>query len=131
MRKILLTCLAACILVACGCGRSGPQTAEELAAALRQQGIAYDVSETAALPRIHADGIRLIGRDLKVEIYCIEDERELKLAVAAAALAVTGQSMTSGTPTIRPYVKKPFLVIVRQEPQDGPVKSALERIFSQ
>ena len=131
MKTYLLACIGVCVLAMCGCGPGGPVTAEELAAALKEQGVAYDVSETAALPRIRTDGLRLKGEGLEVEIYRIEDEKEMKLAVAAATMAVLGQSQTAAGVSLRPYVRKPFLVIVRREPQDGQVKAALAEVFPQ
>ena len=129
MRNPLLVCIAVCVLALAGCGPGGPQTAQELAAALKEHGVAYDVSETAALPRIRADGLRLRGEGLEVEIYCIEDEGELELASTAAMMAVAGQSQTAQGVRLRPYVKKPFLVIVRREPQPDQVRSALDQAF--
>ena len=54
-----LICLAAFLLLAPGCRRAEKKmSVEDVAAALRANGIVYDVSETAALSGIRGQGIR-------------------------------------------------------------------------
>ena len=129
--RTLPALLAACLLAAYGCGRGGIGSVEELAEALRQHGVAYEVSETAALASIRAGGIRLMGENLKVEIYLIDDEKDMKLAATAAAFAAMGQSKVAGASPLKAYVRKPFLIIVRQEPVEGQVRAALESVFGE
>lgn len=129
MRASHLFGLGICLLLVGGCGRGGVGSVEELAEALRQHGVAYDVSETAALAQLRAGGIRLMGENLKLEIYLVDDEKDMKLAATAAALAAMGQSKVAGASPLKAYVRKPFLIIVRQEPVEGQVRAALESVF--
>lgn len=121
--------LVAMLLLWAGCGRGPARTPEELAAALRREGIAYEVAETAALPRIDAPGLRLRGDGISIEIYRIENEKHRKLAASAAALAAGGQGAVEGEQPLRPLLRGPFLVIVREEPAPGQVQSALARVL--
>lgn len=129
MRRLIAACLGICLLAAAGCGRKGPESVEDLAAALKEHGVAYEVTETAALPGIKNEGLFLKGEGLDVGIYRIERERDMKLALAAAAIGAAGQAQVEGAAPIKPYVKAPFLVIVRSEPQEGSVKAAFEQAF--
>lgn len=128
-REALPVMLAICIAAALGCGRHGPQTSAELVAALKAEGVAYDVAETTALPTIRSDGLRLKGDSLDVEVLRIEKEGELRAAVAAVALVTGLEGEGVGAPELQSYVFKPFLIIVRREPQEGQVGEALKRIF--
>ncbi|KPK65844.1 MAG: hypothetical protein AMK73_01755 [Planctomycetes bacterium SM23_32] len=116
---------------AAGCrGREG-MSVEELAAALRQRGVAYEVSETAALPKVQGRGLRLRGEGLDVELYRIEKEEHLEMAVAAAKLAATGAQLEGTGRPLTYHVHGPFLVIVRREPADGQVAGALTATFGE
>jgi len=129
----LLVCLAAFLLLAAGCRREKGRTVEDVAGALRANGIPYDVSETAALPGIRGQGLRLTGRDLAIEIYRVEDEGQMQLASSAAeAESTEGMSAAGRTPRQRApryYVKPPFLVVIRREPAEGDVSAALAKIL--
>lgn len=132
MQRTAVACLALCVLAVSGCGRSpAAMSVEELAAALQEHGIAYDVSETAALPRVRGEGLRLVGEDLLVEIYRIEDEEHLRLAIQAARLAAAVQRQIADARPLKYHVNEPFLIIVRQEPVEGQVEAALSRTFQQ
>ncbi len=128
-RRIGGALLALIVLGACGCGPRAARTPEELAEALRREGVAYEVAETAALPKVDARGLRLRGERLSVELYRIDDEEHRKLAGAAAALAARGQEQAGEPRPLRPVVRGPFLVIVREEPTPGQVEAALARVF--
>ena len=117
------------ILLAAGCGRRGPEAVPDLAAALKAEGLRYEVVETAALPRIQADGRRLRGEGLDVALYCIEDERDMKRAVAAVGIVSGLAAKGAGGRELGCHVVKPFLVVVRAEPEPGQVAAALQRIF--
>ena len=126
----MLALVLTCCLTA-GCGREPFETVYDLAAALEEQGVAPTVTETAALPRVQAGGMRLLGPDLDVELYRIEDERERKLAVTAAVLVAGTQKRMPGVEPLRPYLREPFLILVRSEPQAGAVEAALRRVFEE
>jgi len=131
MGRIALACLAVCLMAACGCGHGEPETIDELAAALQAEGVAYDVAETAALPRIKSDGLRLTGPGLKVEVFRIERERDMKLAVTAVTMVAVLGERDVGAPKVKPYVRRPFVIVVRNEPEEGLVKGALSRVFGE
>ena len=110
-----------------GCGPQGAVDVQELAAALKRQGVAYEVSETAALGSIRAEGLRLTGPDLEVELYVIDDEADMKHALTAVALMKAGQRSAGGTPPAKAYAHGDVFVLVRTEPVEGQVREALER----
>jgi hypothetical protein len=130
-----LICLAALLLIAAGCRREKAKTVEDVAGALRANGVPYDVSETAALTGIRGQGLRLTGRGLAVEIYRVEDQGQMQLASSAAEIAsVREPNPIAGTRGPSPsaptcYVKPPFLIVVRREPTDGEVAAALARVL--
>ena len=129
MHRTILLCAALTTLLAAGCGKRGPETVLDLAAALKAEGLRYEAIETAALPRIQADGRRLRGGGLDVAIYLIEDERDMKRAVAAVAIVSGLTAKGAGAPELGCHVVKPFLVVVHAEPEPGQVAAALKRIF--
>ncbi len=117
----LLAAAALLLALGPGCHRRKPAiSVDELAALLRAHGVAYEVAETAALPRVQADGLRLTGKGLEVELYRFDDAKDLDLAARAARMA---QSASAGT--IQAIVRAPFLVVVRAEPKPGQVAAAL------
>ena len=122
--------VAAGLLAVAGCGPKGPADVHELAAALRAQGVDYHVTETAALANLRTEGLRLMGEGLTVDVYRIEDEADLKLAAAVAAMAARAQVAKGEVRPLKPYVVEPYLVIVREEPVEGQVQAALEAVFS-
>ena len=130
MRRAWIIGVAAGLLAVAGCGPKGPADVRELAAALRAQGVDYHVTETAALANVRTDGLRLMGEGLKVDVYRIDDEADLKLAAAVAAMAARAQVEKGEVRPLKPYVVEPYLVIVREEPVEGQVQAALEAAFS-
>ncbi len=129
MRTVWGIIAALSVLAAAGCGPKGPADARELAAALKGHGVAYTVTETAALSNLRTDGLRLTGDGLVVDVYRIESEEDLKLAAAVALLAGRAQAERGDATPLASHVKGPFLVIVREEPVTGMVAAALEAIF--
>jgi hypothetical protein len=126
-RTRLLTALVLlAALGASGCRREEPApSVDELAAALRAHGVAFTVEETAALPRLRAQGLRLTGPELEVEVYRIDDEKQMALAATAAQMAQAAGATTAGARPLQACVSSPFLVIVRREPAAGQVAAAL------
>jgi len=123
-----LICLAALVLTG-GCRRQKDRTVEDVAAALRANGLPYDVSETAALAGIPGDGLRLSARDLLVEVYRIDDNAQRHSAEAEAAAPPGSEAQGAPPPAPKCYVRPPFLIIVRREPAEGDVLAALARAF--
>jgi len=106
---------------------------EDVAAALRANGIVYDVSETAALSGIRGQGIRLTGRDLAVEIYRLDDLNQMQAASSAVGTAseanAPGRAQHRPPSPLRCYVRPPFLVVVHREPADGEVAAVLAKVL--
>jgi hypothetical protein len=125
MKRILLWYVMACAAFFSGCGQRDEPSVERLAAALRAHGVSYDVSETAALTGIRGEGLRLTGRGLAVDLYCIEDEAERQALVSAAERLAAAPAQDANAPALKCYVRKPFVVIVRREPEEGQVAAAL------
>jgi hypothetical protein len=123
--------LVAIALAAAGCRWREAMSVEELADALRERGVAYELSETAALPRVEGRGLRLRGEGLDVELHRIENTKHLELAVAAAKLASAGAQLEGQGRSLSHYARGPFLVIIREEPSDGQVAAALTAIFGE
>jgi len=117
------------VLALCGCTDKRHHPAEELASALRAHGVVYDMSETAALSGVRGDGLRLTGPGLVVELYAISDRAEWEQAVTAAARAAEMLRQRGATHELKHYARRPFLVIVRQEPTGGQVGAALAAIW--
>jgi hypothetical protein len=129
MQRLLLAMLVC--TVAWGCARhddSPGGNVQDLASALRREGIAYHATETAALASIQAEGLRLMGPDLVVEVYALRGRRGARQAEEAAGLL--NRQGAAGTSAPRAYVRGHFLVVVRREPVEGAVAAALDRIFA-
>ena len=131
---VIINIFAIVSLASCG---SSVETANELAEALEKEGIEYDSIEKVGTFRSKyakiEEAIALKGDNLNVEIYRIEDRRTYKafcgsVLLLAVAEKKTGQRLP-GRPSL--YPKKPFVIVVRQEPEAGVVKRALENILPQ
>jgi hypothetical protein len=136
MKNVGVVCAALCLLSAYGCGQGEAPNVAELAAALRAHGVSYGVSETATLSGIRAEGLRLTGWRLAVEVYRIADRGQMRLATAAAEHAASeakagtdGQKTDARAQRLKYYVREPFLVIVRSEPEEGQVAAALGQVL--
>jgi hypothetical protein len=126
----LAVCVACALMV--GCKRSEPEpppepepaqtTLEQMVAALEEEGLAYEVSETAFLATIQAQGLRLTGPDLHVEVYRVEGEQSLALAAAASARAASDSGRRTG---VQMHLDEPFFIVVRREPTPGHVVGIL------
>jgi hypothetical protein len=114
-----------------GCGRRAPTDVQEVAAALRREGVAYDVSETAALGSISAGGLRLTGPGLDVELYVIGDKKDIQRILAAARLMAADQRSAGVAVPAKAYARGDLFVLVRAEPVEGGVGEALERISTE
>ena len=122
--------LAGFLLLAAGCRQPvHVLTVQEMAAALRAHGVAFTVEETAALPRVQAQGLRLAGKGLEVNVYRIDDAGQMKVASTAAQMAQAASAQTAGVKPLTATVRGPFLVIVRSEPAAGQVAAALDQVL--
>ncbi len=122
------------MILGVGCGR-GVDTANGLATALKRNGIEYRVIEPVDSNEFRYakidEAIALKGDNLWVEILRVEDEGTYKLFVASwlllGAAETKAQQRLPGRPDI--YSKRPFIIIVRKEPQKGGVREVLKRIL--
>lgn len=101
----------------------------DVLAGLRGEGITYDVAETAALHSIDAEGVRLVGPGLEVEIYCVGSTADEAQAVRTSELLATAHAENGGPPPLQAFVRTPYFFVVRQEPVAGLVAGAADRIF--
>ena len=127
------------LVVTVGCAKdNGAQTADELADALERNGITYHVKKpisTSSLRYATIDeAVALEGDNLKIEIFRIEDQRTYEMFAGSAVMLKAvereaGQSIPGLPPST--YSKKPFVIIIRQEPEQGQVRQALTKIFGE
>ena len=126
---LIAACLSAC---------SRPQTletADDLASALKDAGLQYDTTEgidTSNMRYAKIDqAIALTGDNLNVEILLIEDRHTYDLAKKAQEqISLNGalhDSSVIDDPTI--YARRPYFIVIRQEPQAGDVLEVLQKIL--
>jgi len=132
MKRVFV--IAVCIVMT-ACAMPRPTTAQGVADGLEANGISYDSIQQAKKPEGRHfrfdEGIVLVADDLWVEIIRIEDERTFGIAEDASGLfkiteAVVGRELP-GKPEL--YTRQPFLIIVRQEPEQGQVLEALNEVL--
>ncbi len=132
MRMGFLCCLA---MVAAGCAKAPPETAEALADRLARAGIPHDEVKVMPAPSGRHltidERVALISDETYIEVLRIEDNRVFDVAKSASvllsAIEVAVERELPGKPETYPH--KPFVVIVRQEPEPGATAAALEAIF--
>lgn len=132
MRPIALVATLALFLV--GCNMTPPiKTAADLAAALKRNGVAYTTATPEAVGEIPVakidEGLTLTGENLNVIILRITDARTYKVATSATFLLGFVKAATPETPQQPPdiYLSEPFVVLIRLEPAQGMVRTALEK----
>ena len=126
---VLLPVMAAACVLGCSHKPAHVLSVRELATALRAHGVAYTVEETAALTHVKAHGLRLTGKDLDVNVYRIDDEKERKATATAAQQAQAASAQTAGAKPLQALMRGPFLVVVRAEPSPGLVANALSQVL--
>jgi hypothetical protein len=124
------------VVLTIGCGKI--DTAEKLAAALKRKGVDYQTIEPLEAPKGRFakvdEAVALKGENLWVEIFRIEDQRTYKLFVGAGAFLFTVEKKIEKDIPDLPVTmlaRKPFVIVVREEPVKDHVKQALNRIFPQ
>jgi hypothetical protein len=129
---LALLLLPAVLLVAC----SGPrvQTVEDLAAALERRGFEFTERERLHLNIRHAridETMSFTGDGLTVEIMHITDRRTWGVVSDGAAMLLIAEAASGaafpGKPDI--IVRQPFIVVVREEPEAGAVRAAVNAIL--
>ena len=127
--------LALIVLFISGC--SGKiNTAERLAEALKKQNVDYNTIESINTGIMEYgkinEGIVLKGPGLSIKIFRIEDKKAYTSFVTAGFLTILANKKIKklkSTEKIQIYCKKPFAVIVEQEPVKGQTKQSLGKIF--
>ncbi len=110
-------------------------TAQELAHALKQKGVQFQKIEPLDTSKLKSarpeEAIALKGDELWIEIFRIEDKRTFKLFAATgmmlAGVEANAKKPIPGKPDA--FIRRPFVILVRQEPEKGAVKHALMKIF--
>jgi hypothetical protein len=114
------------------CGKKEIDTAQKLADALKKEGVKYQSFEQVEtkLRKVN-EVIALTGDSLRIEILRIEDEMAYKTAVVAALfrLKFDKDKEDAENKLQDVFYKKPFLVMIKQEPAKGEIKQALNKIF--
>ena len=133
-RCLLFISLACAVVFILGCGTK-IDTAEKLAVALKRQGVNYQTIEQvdAKHPKVD-EAIAIKGANLWVEILRIEDEKTYKLFMGMGLfLFAVEKKVEKDLPDmpVNMLSKKPFVIVIRQEPEEGAIKEALNRIFPQ
>jgi hypothetical protein len=123
-------------LLIVSCGKKGIDTAEQLAEALKKQGVNYQVMEEVEHKLRFAkidEAIALKGDSLWVEIFRIENLKGYNLAVQAVKMSVIVENQMVQEPEEKiedAFFKHPFIVVVKQEPERGFIKQILiNKIF--
>ena len=83
------------------------------------------------LPSVHAEGVRLLGPGLQMEVYYVPSREGVQQAVQAAEFLAAERAEGDGPPPMRGFVRPPFFIVVRQEPSEGLVGAAVDRVFTQ
>lgn len=132
-RGPLLAVAATVLLILSAC-RQPVESAVDVVVALQERGL--HVEETRALhPRFRYakidEGLTLSGDQLQVDILRIEDEKTYELALQARGLmAAVGEA--ADTDVLEPpefYSRKPYIIVIRQEPEDGQILAILQKIL--
>ncbi len=107
----------------------------KLAEALKKEGINYQTIEEVEIKLKYAkidEEIALRGDDLWLQMFRIEDEKSYKTSVTALMfrLAMEKEIENEQTDKVKDiFIKKPFIVMIMQEPEDGVVRQALNKLF--
>lgn len=112
-------------------------TVTDLASAIKRNGIHYHTTAPVDLSAFRYaqidEALALTGDNLRVELFRINNEKTYKLFLGSCLLLAAAEAKTQqrlpGRPDI--YSKRPFIIIVREEPRKGEVKKTLDKIFSE
>jgi nucleotide-binding universal stress UspA family protein len=128
--------LLALAVFCAGCGAGRIETAADLAAALKTNGVAFEQTEPSAATQIpgvnYAESIRLRGAGLDVEIIRVADQRSFDLTVTAVKLGSVMSGLIGSSESRKMASatwRDPFVVVVYEEPRAGPVGEAVRRVF--
>ncbi|NOX96610.1 MAG: hypothetical protein GXO98_00805 [Nitrospirae bacterium] len=136
-RLLLFIFLAYTVVLTVGCGKKeNIDTAKKLATALKREGVNYEKIERVDTQKMKYakmdEAIALKGNNLWVVIFRIEDKKTYEISERAVALLGRVKGSTKKRIPNLPnniYYKKPFIILVREEPEQGEIRQALGRIF--
>ena len=125
--------LAGLLLFACSSG-PGIDTVAELAAALKNQGVAWTSSGPVERARVRParvvnEAVVLEGESLRIEVYRVENEKWFKTAAVGLLMRRGFEAEDSENALADVLVRHPFLVAVVEEPSERQVREAIGRIF--
>jgi hypothetical protein len=111
------------------------ETLDDLTKALKNNGIQYDSTSPLDFSGMRFaqidEGVRITGKDLHVELLRVEDDRTFKVVSGAGTLLGALDKTLEDTPADPPEVitRRPFVVVVRAEPEPGQVRRVLDRVL--
>ncbi len=135
LKSILFSFITLIFLLNICCQKNGIDTAMKLAEALKKEGINYRTIEEVEIKLKYAkidEEIALRGDNLWLQMFRIEDEKSYKTSVTALMfrLAMEKEIENEQTDKVKDiFIKKPFIVMIMQEPEDGVVRQALNKLF--
>lgn len=118
------------------CRGDNIENIEELSLKLESQGFNLVSEDTLDLTSLtHArieEAVLIQGENLEIEIYRIEDQRTFKLFIGSGILIsrIEDELGDSSEILAEMWFKKPFIVIIREEPLPGSVVEALDELFN-
>jgi hypothetical protein len=131
--KYLYIVIISCLIL--NCGDKTINSVDKLVKALKKNGIQYLSIEAITTDELKLtrfdEAYALHGENLWLEIYRIENEMIYKTSIAAVMLRMKfdkSEDNLSNKPHDI-FVRKPFLVMIIQEPENGKTKQALQKIF--
>jgi hypothetical protein len=116
-------------------GEARPSTAEELAEVLRAHGIPYDSATQIADGRWTFteidDALTLTGEGTHVEILRIDDAETFEAAERASSrfASFQGGIVLNPQKVTRVFTRRPFVVVIREEPMPGQIVAILEEVL--
>jgi len=134
-KSISSVCIIIGLSLSYGCG-TRMNTAEALALALKNEGLNYKVIESIDTSDIKYakidEAIALKGANLHIKIFRIEDEKTYKFFAGTLGLVAVFKEKfgkkTLETPK-NAFLKKPFVIVIKNEPCKGIVKQTLQKFF--
>ena len=132
-RGLALSTAAYCLLALSAC-QQPLESVVDVVVALEERGVNVE-NRRALNPNFRYakidEGLSLSGDQLQVDILRIEDEKTYELAQQARGLmAAVGEA--ADTDVLAPpefYWRKPYIIVIRQEPEDGQIVAILEKIL--
>lgn len=132
--SLLILLLSALQLTGCS-SPTAIDSVDDLASALKAEGLDYDAAQSMDMTGMsHAkieQAVALTGDGLRIEILHIMDTKTYDMAIQAQDLFALGSAFQDvtviGKATI--YARRPYVVVIRNEPTEGQVVAALQKVL--